>query len=536
MTLSAKTCCALALAAVMALGQADLSGNVYDYATGKAIPGATVRLTSAAGPTGERITDSTGRFTFSGPLALPGPDARPNPGIARRGHGFLFRQGSPGPVDVRMHSLTGRGSVPVFTGRLEAGLWRIGQPCLPAGLYLCRIRTSEGVYAAKFLATEGAGVPQGGLLDPIRLPGRAEGEEAKTLVIAKRAATAAGTDSLSITRPGYHPRHFSLDSLPRVGLMVHLTDTAIGKTATLIPHSSWNCGQPSGLVPPPKGTAVFQATLTLGAIHAVGLTPFGHRRLFDVTGGTFTGARISGTVHTGGLDMDLALREGTVEIEQILVLRAGDGANIYVRGLGVAMPGDPMGRMILDFEAPTSGSHAWLNTGTYAATRIVDAAAKTVKLAVYDVSNVAAAEPRIRITDSPGSPQQSPDCLTLTGSRGTTVFTENVTLGTSFSIAGKRGNRNIIPITGGTTTGRVAGRILAGGADYQLNGLDARYTLAPNDGEYILVRNCGPMNRLVPRFEARMDGPYAFLNANTFLSSEPGAAGSGVSITFFERQ
>jgi hypothetical protein len=44
------------------------------------------------------------------------------------------------------------------------------------------------------------------------------------------------------------------------------------------------------------------------------------------------------------------------------------------------------------------------------------------------------------------------------------------------------------------------------------------------------------MNRLVPRFEARVDGPYAFLNANTFLSSEPGAAGGGVSITFFERQ
>src|SRR5690606_12859275 len=108
--------------------------------------------------------------------------------------------------------------------------------------------------------------------------------------------------------------------------------------------------------------------------------------------------------------------------------------------------------------------------------------------------------------------------------------------GASINIgASKRGNRNIIPITGGTTSGRVTGKILNGGADYQLGGLDARYTLAPDDGEFIIVRNCGS-GGLVPVFEARVDGPYAFLNENKYLSSGPAVSGSSVSITFYEKK
>ena len=132
--------------------------------------------------------------------------------------------------------------------------------------------------------------------------------------------------------------------------------------------------------------------------------------------------------------------------------------------------------------------------------------------------------------------------MSASGTQGSEVFTENVTLGSSFSISNaKRGSRNVIPITGGTTTGKVAGKILNGGADYQLAGsggttLDARYTLAPSDGYFIIVRNCGPMSGLVPAFEAAADSPYAFLNTGKFLSSPPGSGSGGVSITFYERK
>ena len=60
------------------------------------------------------------------------------------------------------------------------------------------------------------------------------------------------------------------------------------------------------------------------------------------------------------------------------------------------------------------------------------------------------------------------------------------------------GRRRVIPITGGDFRGeKLAGRVLPGGADWQLiraDGvaeLDARYTLETTDGSLIYVRNFG---------------------------------------------
>jgi hypothetical protein len=260
-----------------------------------------------------------------------------------------------------------------------------------------------------------------------------------------------------------------------------------------------------------------------------------------VKSGTFTGDRLKGTVLSGGLDFELELSNGSVELEEILVLRASDNTPIYLRVCGVATSKATSVRIVPDFEVATSSSLAWLNTGKFAGTRVVDTATSTIHLNVYDISNVAATEERIALKNPAGVPNQAWDCVAATGTKGASVFTETVTLGGSVSIgASKRGTRNIIPITGGTTTGRVAGTVVGGGGDYQLMGstttLDARYALATQDGEYVLVRNCGAMNSLVPQFEARVAGPYAFLNGNTYLSSPPGSATGGVSITFYERK
>lgn len=60
------------------------------------------------------------------------------------------------------------------------------------------------------------------------------------------------------------------------------------------------------------------------------------------------------------------------------------------------------------------------------------------------------------------------------------------------------GRRRIIPITGGRFRGeRLAGRVLSGGADWQIvrgDGvaqLEARYTLETDDGALVYVRNVG---------------------------------------------
>lgn len=58
-----------------------------------------------------------------------------------------------------------------------------------------------------------------------------------------------------------------------------------------------------------------------------------------------------------------------------------------------------------------------------------------------------------------------------------------------------RGQRRIIPITGGSVRGRLQGRVMAGGADFQIivsptmAVLDARYVLALDNGEHVYVQN-----------------------------------------------
>ena len=58
-----------------------------------------------------------------------------------------------------------------------------------------------------------------------------------------------------------------------------------------------------------------------------------------------------------------------------------------------------------------------------------------------------------------------------------------------------RGRRRIVPITGGTVTGNVNGKVLPGGADFQIvvsettTDLDARYMIELDNGEHIFVQN-----------------------------------------------
>jgi hypothetical protein len=80
----------------------------------------------------------------------------------------------------------------------------------------------------------------------------------------------------------------------------------------------------------------------------------------------------------------------------------------------------------------------------------------------------------------------------------------------------------------------VTADVLAHGADFQLLGsrivLDARYTLRAEGGALVIVRNCGPGAALIPVFEASVDGPYAFLNEDVWVSSTPGLGIGSVNI------
>ncbi|WP_408960232.1 DUF3237 domain-containing protein [Natrinema sp. 74] len=59
------------------------------------------------------------------------------------------------------------------------------------------------------------------------------------------------------------------------------------------------------------------------------------------------------------------------------------------------------------------------------------------------------------------------------------------------------GQRRIIPITGGTVSGRIEGRVISAGADYQLFRVDrptelvAKYAFETDDGSSVYVENRG---------------------------------------------
>lgn len=104
--------------------------------------------------------------------------------------------------------------------------------------------------------------------------------------------------------------------------------------------------------------------------------PYGTRRFIPVTGGSFTGERLSGRILPGGADCQLIRPDGVAELDARITLQLEDGANILMRGVGLrhgtalvmarlaageAVPASAYYfRQSMLFEAP-DGDWAWLN-------------------------------------------------------------------------------------------------------------------------------------------------------------------------------
>jgi hypothetical protein len=298
----------------------------------------------------------------------------------------------------------------------------------------------------------------------------------------------------------------------------------------------------AGIPVPEHGALVFEANLKLDQAYEVGKTPYGQRDAFVFQEGTVSGEKIQGSVMPGGLDFQLSFSNGGMEIEEIFVLRTSDGKYIYMRSAGTAADRSDV-RLVPDFEAPNASDYSWLNAGKYAGRRVVDLAARTMKLSVYDISGavIAPNAGNFQVT-KPADVQDQPwdyRKASADEKRGDPLISENVSLGPSQMVGpAKKGTRNIIPITGGTLSGEITGKVLAGGADYQNLAnpatIDARYLWQTSDGDVIIVRNGGAFGLLAPTFEVRVDSKYAWLNKGLYLSSNPGMGKGGVALTFYE--
>ena len=126
---------------------------------------------------------------------------------------------------------------------------------------------------------------------------------------------------------------------------------------------------------PPKDTPqlefALQLRVTLGEAFSIDKTQHGRRTVIPITGGTFEGPLLKGTIINGGADYQLNA-ENRTELEAIYCIKTDDGVNIHIRNRGIIANGkDENGnpsfyfKCAPQFEAPADSKYAWLNNSLF---------------------------------------------------------------------------------------------------------------------------------------------------------------------------
>ena len=123
----------------------------------------------------------------------------------------------------------------------------------------------------------------------------------------------------------------------------------------------------------PQLEFALQLKVTLGDAYSCGETQHGQRTIIPITGGTFEGPAIKGTIINGGADYQLGNKAlNRTELEAIYCIKTDDGVNIHVRNRGIIANGkDDQGNPTFyfkaapQFEAPVDSKYAWLNNAIF---------------------------------------------------------------------------------------------------------------------------------------------------------------------------
>jgi hypothetical protein len=74
--------------------------------------------------------------------------------------------------------------------------------------------------------------------------------------------------------------------------------------------------------------------VALEPVRDLGETPLGRRRIIGITGGKFSGPRLSGRILPGGADWQLIRSDGVAFLDARYTLETDDGALLYVNNKG----------------------------------------------------------------------------------------------------------------------------------------------------------------------------------------------------------
>ncbi|WP_339650361.1 DUF3237 domain-containing protein [uncultured Maribacter sp.] len=127
---------------------------------------------------------------------------------------------------------------------------------------------------------------------------------------------------------------------------------------------------------------VCELKVTTSDSFVVGNTPYGERRIIPITGGTFKGPKLQGTVLAGGADYQFVNAEDTrTEIEAIYSIKTDDGIFIHIRNEGVVYKDPAVAEQLKNgetidwnriyfraapkFNAPIDSPYNWMNNAIF---------------------------------------------------------------------------------------------------------------------------------------------------------------------------
>lgn len=116
----------------------------------------------------------------------------------------------------------------------------------------------------------------------------------------------------------------------------------------------------------PETEFVFEAVVEVAAGMNLGEGPYGQRGMVPITGGTFEGPDIRGTVLAGGADRQLSRPDGVRMLDALYELQTDDGAVITIHNQVLIPPGQTNRFSLITITAPEA--YGWLNESVYVGT------------------------------------------------------------------------------------------------------------------------------------------------------------------------
>ncbi|WBL22757.1 DUF3237 domain-containing protein [Zunongwangia sp. HRR-M8] len=122
---------------------------------------------------------------------------------------------------------------------------------------------------------------------------------------------------------------------------------------------------------PPELEFAFELRVTIDTPIELGEAPLGKRIMIPISGGTFKGPKLKGTILKKGADYQYITNNGElVHLDAIYAIKTDDGVFINVRNTGIIYNpkqenSAPYFRAAPKFEAPINSKYAWLNNAIF---------------------------------------------------------------------------------------------------------------------------------------------------------------------------